>query len=645
MAHSHFLTLDANGTKTSIITIGNKSFYQQNGIWFSFNKIHLDENKYLRFINDENDVSLEALKRSQSEDKSQLQNNVDAIIDLKLKADAERNESELKQKEQEWITKLNLFTVAYANRKNIILGEQNVLKNIERELTELKDTLKNEYEDKKSKFDTAKKALDELKLEDLNENTITKFKQQITYEKRKASSMNSTGPSEDQNKIWKKKENLLQIVIEQKENLMLGKDKYFLQLDNELEGKTASQVQNFEEGKKQKVENFHHAKEAYDKLGLTKQDLDEYGLFRFKEQIEKVRQDYFAKKSEKKINSNAYYEEIKNDKPVTIPFGKFANLESLCLSMLMGGKKWNLPEAKFLKDLLHECYPILIKNIETRYGNEIKNIQQNITATHIKAKTIRCEADVKNIEQWLEDTNTTAKNNNLEFIRADDYTFTVFASYPFYQSNIEYPGTWFPFAAVNNRKIKTLYGKNDLNGDEIKKQFPEMLIEYFINNEKLFKDFVHKFGNIETLCLSMLIGGGFWNKREGQKLKKFLYDNYAYDCEYLRNLYKNELHIFELMHDPANRIYVKSKITISERNCTEINQWLSEHGVSVENNLSKRLEIERQKKELNAEKKFYKEKEAYLQTQRSQYTPTLYSIRSEKNTSKISPVKSPRKDF
>jgi hypothetical protein len=154
---------------------------------------------------------------------------------------------------------------------------------------------------------------------------------------------------------------------------------------------------------------------------------------------------------------------------------------------------------------------------------------------------------------------------------------TVINNQPWYQStgkNSGFAGTWFFFGGVLEKK-----SNQEISHWLIK---PGSLATGRYSNTLFFGkktiDFVRKhainksisfsrFGDIEKICISASLGGGFWMSTNGQLLEKYLRDNYP--------KYFLSTDVVKIIQENAKRkdlpLYTDSHL---------VNNWLIEQGVA-----------------------------------------------------------------
>lgn len=120
--------------------------------------------------------------------------------------------------------------------------------------------------------------------------------------------------------------------------------------------------------------------------------------------------------------------------------------------------------------------------------------------------------------------------------RGNKRLVTVVGGYPFYQStgkNSSEENTFFPFGGIS------LY--NFSSGWFLKPTcsisqpyFPQKLAKFITDNFPGKGEFFVRFGNLETILLSMLMGGGYWDGIEGTKLKIYLLGEFAAEIHSLQ---------------------------------------------------------------------------------------------------------------
>lgn len=151
---------------------------------------------------------------------------------------------------------------------------------------------------------------------------------------------------------------------------------------------------------------------------------------------------------------------------------------------------------------------------------------------------------------------------------------------PFYQStgrNSQEPHTWFPFFGLIVEKQpfapKGMFIKpnSDLNEDF----FPKKIINHIIKNYDSLQKIIFRFGNFEAMCISMLMGGGFWENKAGVLLKIFILQNYEQEIEILRE------NISPALNEVKNIGHGGTEFSNDQPE--QVNKWLVTQGATVEN--------------------------------------------------------------
>ena len=157
---------------------------------------------------------------------------------------------------------------------------------------------------------------------------------------------------------------------------------------------------------------------------------------------------------------------------------------------------------------------------------------------------------------------------------------TVVGGIPFYKStgiNSREKGTWFPFIGIQEASIYG-YPKGALlkpSISNIQECFPEKLASYLTQNSRLLGNLITRLGNFETMCVSMLIGGGFWNDDEGEDLNNFIQTHYKKELFSLKESLSPIIHDMELCRNPEE---------VSNIRAEYINRWLAGHESKADRN-------------------------------------------------------------
>ncbi|WP_238587832.1 hypothetical protein [Fluoribacter gormanii] len=154
---------------------------------------------------------------------------------------------------------------------------------------------------------------------------------------------------------------------------------------------------------------------------------------------------------------------------------------------------------------------------------------------------------------------------------------TVINNTPWYQStgrNSGYAGTWFFFGGILEKKndrhssnwlikpnalVKERYSKTQFFGKNTAHYIRKHSMHKLIN--------FSRFGDIQKICISASLDGGFWLSDKGKKLKIHLQKNYPE--HFLSNELIEEIHQSAMCTDLP--VYT---------NCKKVNRWLSEQGVA-----------------------------------------------------------------
>jgi hypothetical protein len=179
-------------------------------------------------------------------------------------------------------------------------------------------------------------------------------------------------------------------------------------------------------------------------------------------------------------------------------------------------------------------------------------------------------------------TNNLPSKNNMIAINLKNRNHcrlvTVINNHPWYRStgkNSGYEGTWFLFGGILEKKqnrhpsgwlIKPAsltdapYSKTRFFGSKVKRHVHKHSLHKLIS--------FSRFGDIEKICISASLGGGFWLSSEGQKLGKYLrkdYNHYFLSPELIKEILE-----FALRTDLP--LYTEPQ---------QINYWLHAQGVST----------------------------------------------------------------
>ncbi len=163
------------------------------------------------------------------------------------------------------------------------------------------------------------------------------------------------------------------------------------------------------------------------------------------------------------------------------------------------------------------------------------------------------------------------------------YCITVIDGIPFYYIHgfkntrtikyvTSYKKTWFPFAFINsNNSIfrpasPNYYGEN--KSVSTLECYPKDIIKYFID-KKLDDHLLRLFANFDAMCLSALIGKGFWKRKKGKALKAYLNKKHKNDMLQLKETHKALLN--ELRTASLDNIHYYD-------NHNPLNQWLDDKG-------------------------------------------------------------------
>ncbi len=109
-------------------------------------------------------------------------------------------------------------------------------------------------------------------------------------------------------------------------------------------------------------------------------------------------------------------------------------------------------------------------------------------------------------------------------LRGKERLVTVVETYPFYKStgtNSDYPNTWFPFHGFNVSGSGAMFAKLHANLDNLS-WLANSPYELSKENELL-----NRFGGIDGICISYLMGGGFWDTEQGKTIGKALEEKYS----------------------------------------------------------------------------------------------------------------------
>lgn len=115
----------------------------------------------------------------------------------------------------------------------------------------------------------------------------------------------------------------------------------------------------------------------------------------------------------------------------------------------------------------------------------------------------------------------------------------ILSGIPFYQSsgnNSSSPGTWFPFRGLDpedgwlKKPLSHLYDSWPIE------------LHNFINENKLNTFEVNRFGSLSTMCISAILGGGYWRTKEGDILYDYL-QKYYQSCFFMNKIKIDFSHI------------------------------------------------------------------------------------------------------
>jgi hypothetical protein len=169
-----------------------------------------------------------------------------------------------------------------------------------------------------------------------------------------------------------------------------------------------------------------------------------------------------------------------------------------------------------------------------------------------------------------------------------DRVVLVIGKYPFYTSTGKNSGesdTWFPFCGFTDHPNFPAFVKPTPfppGHQLLTKHYPLKFIEHIdevtklAGNDYIFKLLQERFGNFESLCISMLLGGGFWNKPNGKALSHYLQTNFS---ESIKKIALNIPPDFKKLIASAQLIEFSTAIDHS--NIPELNNWLIEQGADI----------------------------------------------------------------
>ncbi len=164
----------------------------------------------------------------------------------------------------------------------------------------------------------------------------------------------------------------------------------------------------------------------------------------------------------------------------------------------------------------------------------------------------------------------------------EDRLATVIGDMPFYKStgrNSREKDTWFPFMGLQEQGMgdflpRGMFLKPSTRNSSISNSYPKELAGYVRENQSFLLDFVTRFGNFECMCLSMLIGEGFWKQEDGKKLEGFIRKIYPGEINHLAKYWQPVIAEIQKFH---------AKVEVFNVNKPEkVNDWLKNQGAMGE---------------------------------------------------------------
>lgn len=176
---------------------------------------------------------------------------------------------------------------------------------------------------------------------------------------------------------------------------------------------------------------------------------------------------------------------------------------------------------------------------------------------------------------------TTKSSNAIPCISFAGRHFIAIGGFPFYCSSGEssgQSGTYFPFNGILgdlvckpfNPVITNPLQKNAVFKNAIGPYFPDDVIDLFYNSKlgsTVDCETLAHFGNMETLVISMLIGGGFWEDNNSYRLKHLITNKYKKFYDEVKQKYETSIEMLKILQDSGSEI---SEVKAP----AEINQFL-----------------------------------------------------------------------
>lgn len=160
--------------------------------------------------------------------------------------------------------------------------------------------------------------------------------------------------------------------------------------------------------------------------------------------------------------------------------------------------------------------------------------------------------------------------------KGEDRYVTVIGKFPFYQSTGNNSGekdTWFPFRGSLESSLpdRTPKGHFLKPLSEVSTFFfPQNLIDH-MKSAMIPSKFVERFGSFDAMCLSMLIGGGFWKGEQGKELAKFINAHFAEEVKFISNQHQQIISEIKTCSDNKNIL------TIDLHEPKQVNDWLEKY--------------------------------------------------------------------
>ena len=156
---------------------------------------------------------------------------------------------------------------------------------------------------------------------------------------------------------------------------------------------------------------------------------------------------------------------------------------------------------------------------------------------------------------------------------------TVINNKPWYKStgrNSGHQGTWFFFGGVLEKKSERHYrgwmikptSLSVKGGYSLSRFFGSNTVEYLRDHSIRKLISFSRFGDIEKICISASLGGGFWLSSKGTQLKNYLHKNYP------------QYFLSDELINKVNESAKRSDLPLYT-NAKEVNLWLREHDVST----------------------------------------------------------------